>query len=346
MKLFIQLGISDSKNLAVKKLSGDVLAKAWGKAMGTDRKQFDMFFDKMLDGFAYHKIVVDKAGKPVDYVFLDVNHAFEKMTGLKREHIIGKKVTEVLPGVEKDPADWIGIYGRVALTGVPVQFENYTKVLCKWFKVSAYCPEKYYFVALFEDITERKTTEEKYRRLFEEAMDAIFLADAETGILVDCNNAALKMVGREKSEIVGQPQRFLHPQEEANGNLGRSFKQHLTERDGSVIENKVVTKNGELIDVAIKANLIDFGGKKILQGIFRDITERKKTEEALSKLNEDLEERVRKRTEQVSSERQRLYKVLETLPAYVVLLDKDYRVPFANKVFRERFGESHGRRCL
>ena len=130
-------------------------------------------------------------------------------------------------------------------------------------------------------------------------MDAIFLADAETGILVDCNNAALKMVGREKSEIVGQPQRFLHPQEEANGNLGRSFKQHLTERDGSVIENKVVTKNGELIDVAIKANLIDFGGKKILQGIFRDITERKKTEEALSKLNEDLEERVRKRTEQV-----------------------------------------------
>ena len=79
--------------------------------------------------------------------------------------------------------------------------------------------------------------------------------------------------------------------------------------------------------------------------IFRDITERKKAEDALNKANEDLEERVRKRTEEVSSERQRLYNVLETLPAYVVLLDKDYRVPFANKVFRERFGESHGRRC-
>jgi signal transduction histidine kinase len=79
--------------------------------------------------------------------------------------------------------------------------------------------------------------------------------------------------------------------------------------------------------------------------IFRDITERKKAEDALNKANEDLEERVRKRTEEVSIERQRLYNVLETLPAYVVLLDKDYRVPFANKVFRERFGESHGRRC-
>jgi len=79
------------------------------KALGGDRKQFNMFIEKMLDGFAYHKIVVDKAGKPVDYVFLEVNRAFEKMTGLKRAQIIGKKVTEVIPGIEKDLADWIGV---------------------------------------------------------------------------------------------------------------------------------------------------------------------------------------------------------------------------------------------
>ena len=148
----------------MKKLSGDVLARAWGKAMGTDRKQFDMFFDRMLDGFSYHKIVVDKAGKPVDYVFLEVNSAFEKMTGLKREKIIGKKVTEVLPGIEKDPADWIGVYGRVALTGEPVQFENYAEPLGKWYKVVAYCPDKGHFVSLFEDITERKKAESALAR--------------------------------------------------------------------------------------------------------------------------------------------------------------------------------------
>jgi PAS domain S-box-containing protein len=79
--------------------------------------------------------------------------------------------------------------------------------------------------------------------------------------------------------------------------------------------------------------------------IFRDITERKKAEEALNRVNQELEERVQKRTQEVSNERQRLYNVLETLPAYVVLLDKDYRMPFANKVFRETFGESYGRRC-
>jgi len=50
-------------------MSTDVLAGGWAKALGGDRKQFNMFIEKMMDGFAYHKIVVDKAGKPIDYVF-------------------------------------------------------------------------------------------------------------------------------------------------------------------------------------------------------------------------------------------------------------------------------------
>ena len=64
-------------------MSTDALAGGWAKALGGDRKQFDMFFDRMLDGFAYNKIIVDKKGKSVDYGFLEINHAFEKMTGLK-----------------------------------------------------------------------------------------------------------------------------------------------------------------------------------------------------------------------------------------------------------------------
>jgi len=142
-------------------LSFDALARGWTKALGIDRKQFNMFFEKMMDGFAYHKIIVDEDGKPIDYIFLEVNSAFEKMTGLKKEEIIGKKVTEILKGIEKDPADWIGRCGRVALTGEPVQFEDLAEPLGKWFNVSASSPEKGYFVALFEDITERKKAQEE-----------------------------------------------------------------------------------------------------------------------------------------------------------------------------------------
>ena len=125
-------------------------------------------------------------------------------------------------------------------------------------------------------------SEEKYRTLFEEAMDAIFVADAETGILIDCNRAATELVGRTKTELIGKHQRVLHPQQEiVEEGISRTFKQHVKEREGQVLETQVITKRGEIKEVAIKANLIELRGKKVLQGIFRDITERKQMEKAL-----------------------------------------------------------------
>ena len=111
-------------------------------------------------------------------------------------------------------------------------------------------------------------------------------------------------------------------------------------------EFKIKTKDGKEMWASINATFTRKNG--VINGAFvvaKDVTEHKKTEEALRRLNDELEERVQQRTAQVAAERQRLYQVLETLPVYVVLLDRDHRVPFANKVFRERFGESHGRRC-
>ena len=117
----------------------------------------------MQDAFAYHKLLVDEAGRPVDYVFLEVNSDFERFTGLKREDVIGRRVTEVLPDIQKDPANWIGVYGKVALTGEQTRFENYSQALGRWYQVSAYSPQKGYFVATFEDITARKKAEEAVR---------------------------------------------------------------------------------------------------------------------------------------------------------------------------------------
>jgi len=136
------------------------------------------------------------------------------------------------------------------------------------------------------EITERKAvekalrkSEEKYRKQFEGTLDAIFVADAETGILIDCNRAACELVGREKSELVGQHQQILHPPEKIEGEFSRTFKQHLKEKVGQVLEAQVITKKGEIKEVAIKANLFELRGQKVLQGIFRDITERKRAEE-------------------------------------------------------------------
>jgi PAS domain S-box-containing protein len=145
-------------------------------------------------------------------------------------------------------------------------------------------------IAVRKEVEEQlRKTEEKYRTQFEGAMDAIFVADAETGILLDCNPAATRFVGREKSELIGQHQRILHPAEVINGGgFSETFKEHLKEKQGQTLETQIVTKTGEIRDVAIKASLIEVGGKKLLQGIFRDITENKKAELLKSQLLEQL----------------------------------------------------------
>ena len=154
-------------------------------------------------------------------------------------------------------------------------------------------PENHRLFGACEDITERKKvnfeleeSEEKYRRQFEEALDAVFLADAETGILLDCNRAAAKLVGREKSELIGKHQQILHPPEKGEGEFSTTFKQHLKEREGQILETQVITKNGEVKNVAVKTNLFELQDKKMLQGIFRDITKNKKTEESLRESEE------------------------------------------------------------
>lgn len=106
-----------------------------------------------------------------------------------------------------------------------------------------------------------KELEIEYKMLFEAANDAIFVADAETGIIVDCNLEAAKLVGRERSEIIGKPRSFLHPPQELDKETPNTFKLHAQGEIG-LIETRVITKNGELRDVAIKAGSFVFGGKK------------------------------------------------------------------------------------
>lgn len=146
-----------------------------------------------------------------------------------------------------------------------------------------------------EDITERKggeieklrVSEELFKTLFSEALDGICLADAETGIIIDCNQAMADMVGRDRAELIGKHQSILHPPTGDKTALSPTFKQHLTDKEGKIVETQVITRTGEIKEVGIKANLIHLRGRKMLQGIFRDITARKQMEE---KLQEKLEE--------------------------------------------------------
>ncbi|MBD3307091.1 DUF3365 domain-containing protein [candidate division KSB3 bacterium] len=129
------------------------------------KREYETLFREMLDGFALHEIICDQEGTPVDYRFLEVNPAFEQMTDLHAQEIIGKTVLEVLPGTE---ASWIETYGQVVLTGEPIFFENYAQAFDKYFQVTAFRPFPNQFASIFVDITERKRMENQLR----EALDA------------------------------------------------------------------------------------------------------------------------------------------------------------------------------
>src|SRR5690606_20168368 len=121
------------------------------KTLIESEENLQLLFQHINSAFAYHKIITDSSGTPVDYIFLDVNNKFEELTGLKRLDIIGKTVKVILPNTEDF---WIQSFGNVALTRKPVKFTNYSAELDKYFEVSAYSPKMGYFAVTFTDVTQ------------------------------------------------------------------------------------------------------------------------------------------------------------------------------------------------
>ena len=123
--------------------------------------------------YAYHKIILDKEGKPSDYEFLEVNPAFETLTGLRSEEIINRRVSQVLPGIREGGFDWIGVYGSIALQETEAEFEQYSRPFDRWYKVQVFSPEKYHFVTTFTDISDMKKMSELSRRFNEYSVETI-----------------------------------------------------------------------------------------------------------------------------------------------------------------------------
>ncbi len=118
--------------------------------------QYHSLFENMLNGYSYCQMLFEDS-VPVDFIYLDVNKSFRSLTGL--DQVIGKRVTEVIPGIRESDPHIFEIYGRVAISGLPESIELYIAALHNWYSVSIYSPQKEYFVAMFNVITPRKNVE-------------------------------------------------------------------------------------------------------------------------------------------------------------------------------------------
>ena len=215
------------------------------------------------------------------------------MTNLKAEEIIGRRVTEALPGIENDEFGWIDVYGRVALTGEPVSFEQYFAPFEKWYSISAYCPVDGYFACVVTDITERRRTaealRERERRLavtLRSIGDGVIVTDTQ-GLVVALNPVAESLTGWTQAEASGR-------------RLSEVF--HIINMDTRAeVENPVdkVLREGRVVGLANHTLLVSRDGRELpiddsgapiideeagLIGVvlvFRDVIEKTRADEAL-----------------------------------------------------------------
>jgi PAS domain S-box-containing protein len=308
-------------------------------AIQRSEKRYRSLFNEMLEGFALHEIICDERDFPVDYRFLDVNPAFEKMTGLKADEIIGKSVKEILSSTEDI---WVENYGQVALSGIAISFEDYSAALDKYFHVMAFSPEPRKFATMITDITERKKAEEALRASRQQLMDIIdFLPDATFVIdnekrIIAWNKAIEEMTGRSKDEMIGKGDHeytipFYGKRQKQLLDYLDSDDTELRKKYGNVFR-KGNTLHAEIFAPAlyggkgaylsnIGAPLFDMNGQRIgsIESI-RDITDRKHAEEEIFQLNAQLEQRVAERTADLQS-------AMHEMEAFSYSVSHDLRSP-------------------
>ncbi|HPN83911.1 MAG TPA: PAS domain S-box protein, partial [Victivallales bacterium] len=249
-------------------------------------KDYKTLFREMFDGFAIHEIICDENGNPSDYRFLAVNPSFERLTGLNADELIGKTVLEVLPKTERH---WIETYGKVALGGEPIVFENYSSELNKHFEVKAFSPIKGQFVCIFSDITTRKNQEKQIReaKLWSEniirSAPVIIIGLEEKSKIVTFNSFAEQLTGYRSEEVMGKEWIDLFIPEETKREVYQVWDDLVEGKlELHQHENLIRTRSGELRLIRWNNTVITENDKfKIVLSIGEDITEKKASEEKL-----------------------------------------------------------------
>jgi PAS domain S-box-containing protein len=255
-------------------------------ALRASEERYRALFENMIDGFAYCRMVYE-SGVPADFVYLDVNPAFERLTGLR--NVVGRLVSSVIPGIRHDNPELFEIYGRVALGGRPEHFETYLGSLDIWFSVSVFCPQPEHFVAIFENITERRRaelerdeSEQRLRFHLENTPLAVVEWDGQF-VVTRWAGEAEAMFGWSAAETVGRPIMDLRMIYEADVPVVERTMAKLSDGKHSqvVSSNRNYSKDGRVLDCTWYNSVLldDRGQMSSVMSLVEDVTERKRAEE-------------------------------------------------------------------
>jgi diguanylate cyclase (GGDEF)-like protein/PAS domain S-box-containing protein len=284
-------------------------------------RHYSLIFEHMLTGFAYCRMLFEN-GQPQDYVYLLVNKAFEKNTGLT--NVVGRKVSDVIPDLSETNPDLINIYARVAQGGPPEHFEIYLNCLQKWFSISVHSPKPEHFIAVFYDITERKQLEDEMCKI-QQILKATERIGKIGGWELSLDSGKQKWT--DEIYAIHEVDKSFEP----NVTKGISF---YTTESRPIIENAVkrAIELGESYDLELEIITAKGKFKKVhalaeadlehhrLFGVFQDITERKHLEEELRLQNE------------------RNQRYLDTTSALMLELDTEGKITMINRSLENLLG--------
>lgn len=279
-------------------LARDITERKQAEAELREREaKYRLLFENMVTGFALHEIICDGEGRPVDYRYLEVNPAFERLTGLTASELVGRTVREALPDVEEY---WIETFGKVALTGKPIAYENYFADLGKYYDTWVFSPKPGHFAVVFSDVTARKQAEEllhESRRLYEELVASVPLGVYRYAMKPG-NNFAFEYVSARFCEITGISRATLLADSDAVTNIVHpdEREEFVRRRSETVRDRAPFTWEGRAI-VREQTRWLHIESRPTLlpdrlpfwTGVLFDVTDRRDVEEVMRQQHSLLE---------------------------------------------------------
>jgi PAS domain S-box-containing protein len=255
--------------------------KATERALQTSEGRYRSLFENLVEGFAHCRLIVD-GGLPVDFEYLSVNPAFEQLTGLR--NVVGRRVTDVIPDFLRDGQEILDYYGEVVRTGRPIRFETFLPSLGIWFWVSAYRAADGEFVAVFDNITDRKRAEEilrsskaRFKAIFSASPVGILLSRLEDGGIIDANPAFLQRMGFRLEEVVDRTTLDLgiwaNPQDREEALKRLRDTGHV-----QTMEVDLRTSSGEAVAATWATESVELEGALVMVNLVQDVTEQRKVE--------------------------------------------------------------------
>jgi PAS domain S-box-containing protein len=278
------------------------------QALRESEEKYRLLFQNMAEGFALYELLYDEQGKPEDWRVLEVNDAYTRHTGMARDRIAGRRISELFPAAIPE---YLPRFARVVETQTPTSFETYAKAVGRYQHVETFPAGEHRFASIIEDISERKRSEAELQRqatILSQLNDAIIVMDKDWQITY-WNAGAERVYGYRAGEVLGRtPDCF--PEPKYVGTTREELARHLSQHGEASVESLRLTKDGRQVWIESRAMMIrgsaDAPGGSIW--VDRDITARKEAEEALQRMEEELTLSAQERA--ALDERQRLAREL------------------------------------